>query len=148
LIFVEVTREVRPDIPCVTLAKTLGMINSAGLTNEYKRMYFDYRDTGIFEKDILRRVGEVTNSRYLVQLKLADYNQYTQGRWGFLGFRMMETKRANTRLFFQIWDSTDGTIAWEGVEEISYSYDTYTEQIVTFEVVVKSAAKKLIALLP
>ena len=36
----------------------------------------------------------------------------------------MQTKQANIRIFFQIWDSKDGSIAWEGTEEMNYSWDT------------------------
>ena len=111
-------------------------------------MINDFENTGLFNKETLDKVGKATGTRYLAQLKLSDFNQGTIGRWSFLGLRMSQTKYAETRLFFQIWDSVDGTIAWEGVEEVNYSRDTASEKAVTFRTVIETAAQELIAQLP
>jgi len=47
-----VLKEKRPDIRCVALAETLSAVNRAGLAERYKEMYIDYRDTGLFKKDM------------------------------------------------------------------------------------------------
>ena len=60
----------------------------------------------------------------------------------------MQTREANIRVFFQIWDSADGSIAWEGTEEMNYSWDTGSEKPVTFREIVEKTANNLIALLP
>jgi len=148
LVFAAVVIEELPGVPCLTLPETLGAINKAGLAEEYKRMYADYRDTGIFARDILRKVGKVAGTRYLGQLKLAGFSQGSQGRWGLMGIRVLQTKQTNIRLFFQIWDSIDGTIAWEGVQELNYAYDTAAETPVTFKTVVEQTARNLIRRLP
>lgn len=148
LTFAEVLDAERPAVRVVALPETIGAINRAGLAEEYKVMYEDYRDTGIFKRDILRKVGEATGTRYLVQLKLASFLQGSQNRWGFLGIRMLDTKSASIRLFLQIWDSEDGTIAWEGNEELNYAFDTSRERAVTFKTVVETTARNLIAHLP
>jgi len=113
--FADVFKRQRPDIKCVTLPETLSAVNRAGLAEDYKRMYEDYRNTGLFKRDILKQVGEVTGTRYLAQLKLAGFKQNSDTRLSFFGLRIFETKNATIRLFFQIWDSTDGSIVWEGV---------------------------------
>ena len=61
---------------------------------------------------------------------------------------MLDTKSASIRLFLQIWDSEDGTIAWEGNEELNYAFDTSRERAVTFKTVVETTARNLIAHLP
>lgn len=147
-IFAEVIKEERPDIAVITLPETLSAVNSGGFAEEYKRMYDDYRDTGIFKRDILAMVGEVTGSRYLVQLKLADFSQKSKGRFSFLGVRLLQTQEATIRLFCQIWDSADGTIAWEGTEEVNYAWDTGTEKPVTFRVIVEETARNMVSDLP
>lgn len=148
MIFSDVLKEKRPDIHTVSLSETLGSVSRAGLTDEYINMFKDYRDTGIFNKDILHKIGDVTGSRYLVQLKLANFIQESRGRWGFFGYRILETKSARIRVFFQIWDSLDGTIAWEGSQELIYSNDTASEELISFKTVVNHTATKLIARLP
>jgi hypothetical protein len=146
--FANVMQESRPDIHLLTLAETISAINVANMAEDYKLMYVDYRDTGVFKHDLLKKVGEVTGTRYLAQLKLSDFSQNSKARFNLFGFRLLQTKEANIRIFFQIWDSVDGTIAWEGTEEMSYSWDTGSEKPVTFRRIVEKTANNLITLLP
>lgn len=146
--FAKAMQERRPDIRIVTLPETLGAINQANITGDYKLMYVDYRDTGVFKRDLLKKVGDATGVRYMAQLKLATFSQSSNDRLSLLGMRVMQTKQANIRVFFQIWDSTDGSIAWEGTEEMNYSWDTLSEKPVTFKAIVEKAANNLIDLLP
>jgi hypothetical protein len=60
----------------------------------------------------------------------------------------MNTKQASIRLFFQIWDSADGSIVWEGVDELQYSMDTATEETVTLKKVLEKASAHLVSQLP
>jgi hypothetical protein len=93
-------------------------------------------------------VGEVTGVRYLAQLKLSSFNQYSKGRFSFLGIRVVQTREANIRLFLQIWNSELGAIVWEGAEELNYAWDTTREEPVTFKLVVEEIARNLIGKLP
>lgn len=147
-IFSEVLEKERPAIRIVSLPKTLSAINSAGMAEDYKQMYIDYRDTGIFKRELLNAVGEVTGARYLAQLKLSNFVQLSKGRFSAFGLRMLQTNQANIRLFLQIWDSEKGTIAWEGTDEVNYSWETSTEKPVTFRVIVEETARDLIGKLP
>ena len=120
-IFARVLEEERPHLRVVGLPETLSAINHADLADEYKQMYIDYSDTGIFKQSSLKKVGAVADVRYLAQLKLSGFEQGAKGRFGMLGWRMIQTKQANIRLFLQVWDSENGTIVWEGTEELMYS---------------------------
>ncbi len=148
LAFTATLQEIRPDLRVLSLPETLSAINRAGLTNEYKRMFEDYRLTGIFERETLQKVARVTSSRYLVQLKLAAFRQESKGRWGLLGIRMMETKSSTIRLFLQIWDSKDGSIAWEGFQESTLSRDSFGEEYVSLKSMVEASAHDLIGHFP
>lgn len=148
LIFSEALALQRPAIPVVTLPQTLGLINSNGYAEDYRRMYEDYRDTGIFRREYLAQVGRLTGARYVAQLNLADFSQESVGRFNLLGLRVLETKRAQARLFFQVWDSGSGKIVWEGVQETNYAYDTAKEETVTFRSVIEAAARNLVDALP
>lgn len=147
-IFAEVMNEARPDIDIVSLPHTLSAINKAGMADNYKHMYVDYGDTGIFRHDILKEIGRTTGARYLAQLKLSNFGQHSKGRFSVLGFRLIQTKEASIRLFFQIWDSRDGSIVWEGTEEVTYAWDSSSEEPVTFRVIVEETARNLISHLP
>ena len=146
--FAEVLREDRPQIRCVTLPETLSAINKAGFADEYRNMFNDYKLAGIFNKEILRKIGEVTQTRYIAQIKLSGFNQSSNDRFSMFGLRVLQTQQARIRLFLQIWDSQSGVIAWEGVEELVRAEDTLTEANVTLRKVLEEAARKLIARLP
>lgn len=147
-IFSRVLEEDRPQIHVVGLPETLSAINQANLADEYKQMYIDYSDTGIFKHSLLKRVGSVAGVRYLAQLKLSGFEQGAKGRFGMLGWRMIQTKQANIRLFLQVWDSENGAIVWEGTEELMYSNDSFSERPVTFQLVVEEVARNLLSKLP
>ena len=147
-IFADVINEESPDIKVVSLAHTLSAINKAGLADSYKAMYDDYGDTGIFRQDILEKVGDATGVRYLAQLQLSDFAQQSRGRFSAFGVRLHQTKEASIRVFLQIWDSADGSIAWEGTEEVTYAWDSGSAEPVTFRIIVEETAQNLISLLP
>ena len=146
--FADVIKRDRQGLRVVTLAETLSAINKAGLADAYKRMYDDYRDTGLLSRDVLKQIGAATGARYLAQLKLQGFGQGAKERFGALGFRIVETQYAHVRLFFQIWDSSDGSIAWEGMQEMRISQDTVTEEPVMLRTVLERTAQDLIAKMP
>jgi hypothetical protein len=148
LTFSEVLQRKRPDIPLMTLPQTLSAVNRAGLEEYYRRMFEHYRDTGLFKLDSLQMVSRATGMRYFGQLKLSGFSQSSDGRLSILGLRLYSTKIARLRLFFQIWDSTDGSIAWEGMDELDFAEDTPTERMVTLKMVIDKAASDLIDRLP
>ncbi|MGZ6225773.1 MAG: hypothetical protein ACXWMH_09750, partial [Syntrophales bacterium] len=148
LTFTGVLKKERPAILCLSLPETLNAINQAGLSEDYKRMYVDYRDTGIFSRDILQKVGEATKTKYVAQIKLMAFSQGSDNRFGVFGLRMIDTKFADLRLFFQIWNTQDGTIVWEGSQEIHYAIDRVSEKPVAQRVIIEKAAHDIISKLP
>jgi len=146
--FSEVLYTQRPDIPIRTLPQTLSAVNRAGLEKQYTLMFEDYRNTSLFKTASLKDVAGATGMRYLGQLKLSGFQQGSDGRLGVFGLRILNTKQASIRLFFQIWDSSDGSIVWEGVDELQHSMDTATEETVTLKKVLEKASGNLVAQLP
>ncbi len=147
-IFSGVMKEKRPSVKVVGLAEALGAINRRGIAEAYKQMYNDYRDTGLFKRDILKQVGDATGVRYIAQIKLQEFQQGAKERFGAFGCRIVETRFANVRLFLQVWDSNDGTIAWEGMQELFYASDRVREEPITLQVAAKKTAQDLIGKLP
>lgn len=64
------------------------------------------------------------------------------------GLRIVETSFASIRIFFQIWDSAEGTIAWEGMQEMQYARDRISDKPVTLRVAAERTARDIIARLP
>lgn len=147
-LFAKVLAHQRERVRVVSLAESLNAINKTGLAEAYKRMYDDYRDTGLLKRDVLRQVGQATGARYIAQIKLQGWGQGAKERFGTLGFRIVETRYASVRVFLQIWDSTDGSIAWEGMQEILYALDRVNEAPVTFRTAVERTAEEIVRRLP
>lgn len=148
LVFAKVLRQTRPSVRVVTLSETLSAINKAGISDAYKRMYDEYRDTGLFKRDILKQVSDLTGARYVAHLKLQAFVQGAKERFGIFGLRIVETRTANVRLFLQIWDSRDGTVAWEALQEMLYSHERVNEEPVTLTKILTEIAENIIARLP
>lgn len=146
--FTGVLQRARPDLQIVPLPQTLSSVNRKGLTREYRQMFEDYRLAGIFDPETLQKVARVTGMRYLAQLKLGAFRQESKGRFGMLGIRMLETKTSTIRLFLQIWDSNDGSIAWEGSQESTVSHESLAEEYVSLKIIVEESARDLVIHLP
>lgn len=144
LAFTDALKRARPDLHIVTLSETLGIINRDGLAEEYKRMYEDSQLTGIFNRDTLQKISRQTGVRYIAQLKLGGFTQTTQGLWGFLGFNLSITEITTLRLFLQIWDGENGTIVWEGSQELTLSSNQIKQSPVSFRDTVEQSAQELI----
>lgn len=147
-VFAATLRSERPDLRVVALPQTLSEVNRAGLAATYRGMYQDYRDTGVFDAAALRKVAEVAGARYLAQIKLAEVRQGARGRLSLLGLSLLQTHYANLRVFLQVWDSRDGSIAWEGLDEVTLAIDSGRERPIGFRDIAVQAAKDLIARLP
>ena len=148
LAFTEVLLNVRPDLRVVSLPQTLSAINRAGFTREYRQMFEDYRLAGIFDNEALQKVASVTGARYVAQLKLGAFRQESKDRFGMLGLRMLQTKTSTIRLFLQIWDSTYGSVAWEGAQESTLSHESMAEEYVSMKSIVQESARDLLKRLP
>jgi heme-degrading monooxygenase HmoA len=148
LTFSDVLKAERPSLKVTTLAETLGAINKAGLAEVYKRMYEEYRDTGLFAAEALRRIAKAAGARYVAQVKLQAFSQGSKNRFGFLGLRIVETQHADVRLFFQIWDSRDGSIAWEAMQELRVARESVTEEPLMLRRMLEHSARELIIRLP
>jgi hypothetical protein len=148
LTFASVMARDLPGVRIVTLPETLSAVNRNGLADEYRTMYADYRDTGIFRRATLTKIGDATGVRYVAQIKLAGFSQGSMNRFGAAGFRIVDTQFAKIRMFFQIWDSTDGSIAWEGTQELVYAEEATSEKGVTLKLALEHAAAELVHRLP
>ncbi len=140
--------ERRPELRLVPLAATLSAVNAAGLSERYGRMYALYRETGLFERDALRAVGMAVGCRYLMQVKLASFDQSRSPRFAYFGVTLLQSQAATTRLFIQIWDSIEGKIVWERSAEAVSRGLSVRERSIALPVAVRDAAGDLLSGLP
>jgi hypothetical protein len=148
LTFAEVMKRERPHLRVVTLAETLGAVNKEGLGDAYRRMYDEYRESGLFPAEPLRRVGAAAGVAYVAQLKLQGFSQGSKNRFGVFGLRLVDTQLGDVRLLLQIWDVRRGAIAWEGLQELRIAVDTTSDEPITLRALLERTAHDLVAKLP
>ena len=147
LVFGSVFAELRPEVRIAPLAQILGAVNRAGMLRQYQKMYEGYAAAGVLERDTLAKLRGVTGVRYFCLLQLGEFSQPASAAQVF-PLPARNAPPAHIRLFVQIWDSVDGTIAWEGMNEISHSAQAGNAASTSFSVVVERAARDLIGRLP
>lgn len=147
-VFAATIKRERPDIRVLPLSETISAMNKAGLAAAYRSLYHDYRDTAVFDGGVMRQIAQAAGTRYLAQLKLANMQQGARGRLSLLGLNLLNTQYANMRVFLQIWDSADGSVAWEGIDELTFAMDTGQEKPIAFRDVAERAAQDLVKRLP
>jgi hypothetical protein len=148
LIFSQILEELRPGTHVIPLTETLSSINRAGLADDYKRMMTNYHGADLLDRASLAEVSKATGVRYIAQLKMASFQQESQDRFGLFGLHLIDTKKANIRLSLQIWNGEDGSIAWEGVQELYLASETIKADPISFRSVVETSARTLIAKIP
>ena len=148
LVFADVLARERPNVRIATLAETLNAVNRAGLSDAYRRMFEDYRDTGLLRVEALQKVASAAGARYIAHLKVQKFTQGSKNRMNILGIRVFETQIGEVRLFFQIWDSADGSVAWESMQESSITSEGFREKPILQDTIIRSAAEDLVAHLP
>ena len=148
LLFTEALARARPDIAIVPLPDVLSAVNRHDLVARYQQLYYDYRLTGVFQQDVLQRLGEATGARYLGQIKLARFDQGAKSRFGLFGLSVLQTQFAHMRMFFQVWDAGTGAVVWEGIDELTVSVETSRERPVTLRAIAQEAARDFATRLP
>jgi len=128
----------------VTLPAMLSAINEAGLARSYSSLFAEYERTGLLERDMLRRIGEAADVRYIAKLNLGNFQQSTSGRARILGVRFLDTRTADIRVHLEIWDSYTGGIVWQGNEELTFAQEGVREKRITFQQVARLASDRLV----
>lgn len=147
--FVEmVLKKERPDILIIPYWETLGVINEAGLSDEYARMIGDYTVTGILHKDILKRLGRAAGVKYFIQPRLVTFSKGASGRFGAGGLSILKTYDTSIKVYCELWDIETGQIVWVGVGEAQMIREHYKAKPIPFEDVALEAITKLVSQFP
>jgi hypothetical protein len=146
LVFAEKFAAMRPEVRLVPLAQTLSAVNRAGLTPSYQKMYETYAATGVMDREVLARLRGVCGARYFGMLQLAEFRRAPEGSSIQLSVGQRPGDGMRIRVFLQVWDSIDGTIAWEGLNEFSHPATNGNDS--TFSTIMERVAGTLIARMP
>jgi hypothetical protein len=141
-------QEKRGDIEVLLPSQSLSLINQAGIAKEYNEAVKDYQTSGILDRRMITKVGEVLNVRYLLHLSLIGFDQYASTRFSVLGLRAIDSQSAKMRLFVQILEADRGTIVWEASGEGIITREEFRARPITFHEIAQLACQRLVEKLP
>ncbi len=126
----------------------LNIINSEGYTADYALMMNEYSKTGILNKRILSKFGEVLNVKYFIQPKLIDFSQHQSTRFSLLGLTLFKTHESQIKLYFEVWEARTGRIVWVGSTEANMASENYAAVPIPFEDIARYAVDNLVLKMP
>jgi hypothetical protein len=126
----------------------LNIINSEGYTADYAQMMNEYAQTGILNKRILSKFGEVLNVKYFIQPKLVDFSQHQSTRFSLLGLTLFKTHESQIKLYFEVWEAKTGRIVWVGSTEANMASENYAAVPIPFEEIARYAVDNLVLKMP
>jgi len=103
-----------PGLHYLQWQRTMNVLNQHCLVEDYKKAILSYRETAILDKNLIRKIGEALELRYLLFVSLEEFHKASQTNYNILvGFHTTKTARING--FAQIWDCTNGDVVWDGI---------------------------------
>jgi len=131
----DVIKKVTPNLKVVDEREAISLINEKGLAEEYNRMRSELELTHILNRDILRKIGEALNSRFVFQPRLAYFAQEMFDRWEVPGIsvKFSRTRSATIRLSLQLWDSETGELLWSSTAESNFQSEAMSTDPVFIE---------------
>ena len=143
----DVIKKVTPNLKVVDEREAISLINEKGLAEEYNRMRSELELTHILNRDILRKIGEALNSRYVFQPRLAYFTQQMLDRWEVPGIsvKFSRTRSATMRLSLQLWDSETGELLWSSTAESNFQSEAVSLDPVFIEDVARVTFGSMLA---
>lgn len=134
-------KEGQPEIGIVPSRETLNRINGAELTKEYAGMLEGYEITGILDKNVLAKIGNILNVKYIAQPKLSSFVERTSTRLSAFGLSLVSTRETTVKISLQLWDTGTGNIVWEGSGQATIAVEALRAKPVSFEEVAEAACR-------
>jgi len=138
-----------PNSPAIVpLDEVQSSINRSGLWSDVLLMYTEYRNSSVLRKDVLNKLGQALQARYVLLPKLLHFQQEVFDRATILGVSFLRTRQSTVDIHAQIWDTQSGEVVWQGVGEGSDVSEVVRGRPVSFTSVAQSACESLASRMP
>jgi hypothetical protein len=144
----ESIRKHSPQSRVIPYWEGLNVINSEGYTADYALMMHEYVQTGILNKRILSKFGEILGVTYFIQPKLMDFSQHQSTRFSLLGLTIFKTHETQIKLYLEVWEAKTGRIVWVGSTEANMASENYESRPIPFEEIAQYAVDNLVLKMP
>lgn len=123
-------------------------INKKELWSDVMLMYNEYQDSAVLRKDVLAKLGQALNARYVLLPKLLRFQQEVFDRAVIVGISFLRIRQSSVDIHAQIWDTATGEVVWEGASEGSIATEVVRGSPVSFMSVAQNACDSLASRMP
>jgi len=143
-----VFRVERADLSVIQSRDIINRINSSELTHEYADMLQGYELTGILDKKVLKKIGDILGVRYIARPKLTTYVERTSTRLSAFGLALISTRETSVNISLELWDVETGNIVWEASGQATIAVEAMRVKPVSFQDVAEHASRSLVKKFP
>jgi hypothetical protein len=136
-----------PGVRFMPAAEALDRLNDAGLAERFATLLLAYSETGLYDRALLRKVGEALEVDHVLQLHVGYDRVNEVGARLFEPGEIYEADRQNLYVTTVLWDVRRGDRAWEAAGT-STTRDAEYELPRSFADVVSITASRLAERLP
>jgi hypothetical protein len=136
-----------PGVRFIPAAEALDRLNEAGLAERFANLLLAYGETGLYDRALLRKVGEALEVDHVLQLRVGYDRRNEVGARLFDPGELYEADRQNLYVTAVLWDVRRGDRAWEAAGT-STTRDAEYELPRSFADVVAVTATRLAERLP
>ncbi len=138
-----------PDSPTIIpMDAVQSAVNKSELWNDILQMYTEYHASAVLRKDVLSRLGQAVNARYVLLPKLLSFQQEVFDRVTILGVSFLRTRLSVVSIQAQIWDTFTGEVVWQGVGEGTDASEVVRGRPASFASVARNASESLASRMP
>lgn len=137
-----------PGPKIISLDDVQSAINKNGLWSDVLLMYSEYENSSVLRKDVLNRLGQALDARYVLLPKLLRFQQESFDRATILGISFLRTRQSSVDINAQIWDTLTGEVVWTGASEGSVAAEVVRGKPASFMSVAENACDSLASRMP
>ena len=102
-----------PGVAFIPAAQAVERLNDAGLAERFANLLVAYQQTGIYDRDLLRQVGQALGADHALQLRVGYESRTELQTRLFYPSEVYQATRQDMRVGVLLWDLRDGALAWE-----------------------------------
>lgn len=132
---VDVIHKVAPNWSVVSERESISLINKSGLAGRYEQMRSAAELSHVLDRESLRILADVLEAPYVIQPRLAFFEQSMTDRWTLPGVNVLasQTRSATMRLSLQLWDARSGELIWSSTAETNLQSESVSQDPVFME---------------
>lgn len=121
-----VAQRAHPGVEFIPAAESVDRLNDAGLAERFANLLVGYQQTGIYDRALLREVGQALGADHALQLRVGYERSSELTTRLFYPSETFTRERQDLHVTALLWDVRDGGMAWEASGSSTTQEGEYT----------------------